>query len=158
MRKRLAFIVASVLILSLFAVAFWTTIDNLGKTINNLEKTVDNLGKRVEALENKSWHPVGDFTLSPSKTSERFNIQGEAWRMSYTFNIASLSGMRIGYNLRAYDADGNIVGGLSGIELSDLRDSGKGVLYIPEGHGDYSVEIRDITGEYTFSFKVESYY
>jgi hypothetical protein len=45
---------------------------------------------------------------------------------------------RIGYNLRVYDENGNIVGGLSGIELSDIRNTNC-VLSIPEGQGDFTV-------------------
>jgi hypothetical protein len=109
-------------------------------------------------LFNKSWHPVGDFTLSPSKTSEQFNIQGEEWRLTYTFNAPNPIGVQAGYIFGIKDADGNIVGGLNGMELSGLRDSGKGILSIREGQGDYSVEMRGITGDYTLSFKVEEYY
>lgn len=139
----------SVVVISLIAVSLWVTIDNIGKQIGNL-------GKRLEVLENKSWHPLGDFTLSPSKTKETFNTQGEAWRMSFTFN--SEGKMYMGYNLRVYDADGKIIGGLSGFELNDMHDSGKGVIYIPAGQGTYSVEIRDVIDAFTFTFKVESYY
>ena len=64
---------------------------------------------------------------------------------------------RIGYNLREYDENGNIVGGLSGIELSDIRNTNC-VLSIPEGQGDFTVEIRGITADFTFSFTVEEFY
>ena len=64
---------------------------------------------------------------------------------------------RIGYNLRVYDENGNIVGGLSGIELSDIRNTNC-VLSIPEGQGDFTVEIRGITADFTFSFTVEEFY
>jgi hypothetical protein len=156
-RKRLFFIVASVVLISLLAALLWVDIDN-EQRISKLETTVNDLGKRVEALENITWHPDGNFTLAPSNTTVTFNTQGEAWRMIYTFNGANLNEMIIEYNLRVYDANGNIVGGLNGIELSDIRDSGRGILYIPEGQGTYSVEIRGITGSYTFTFEVESYY
>jgi hypothetical protein len=116
-----------------------------------------NVDKRLAAIENKTWHTVGDFTLSPSKTSEGFHIQGEEWRLKFTFNEVD-SGMRMGYNLRVYDANGYIVGGLSGIELADLTNSGKGILNIREGQGDYSVEIIDILYDFTFSFTVEEFY
>lgn len=119
--------------------------------------TVDDINKRLTVLENKTWHNVGDFTLSPSKPSEEFHIQGEEWRLKFTFNEVN-SGMRIGYNLRVYDANGYIVGGLSGAELADLTNSGKGILNIREGQGDYSVEIIDILYDFTFSFTVEEFY
>ena len=76
--------------------------------------------------------------------------------MSFTFN--SEGRMYMEYNLKVYDADGNIIGGLSGFELNDMHDSGKGVLYIPAGQGTYSVEIGGVIGDFTFTFKVESYY
>jgi hypothetical protein len=126
-------------------------------TIVFIWTTVDDINKRLTVLENKTWHTVGDFTLSPSKTSEGFNIQGEEWRLKFTFNEVD-AGMRIGYNLRVYDANGYIVGGLSGTELADLTNSGKGVLNIREGRGDYTVEIIDILYDFTFSFTVEEFY
>jgi len=119
--------------------------------------TVDDINKRLAVIENKTWHTVGDFTLSPSKNSEGFHIQGEEWRLIFTFNEVD-SGMRMGYNLRVYDANGYIVGGLSGIELADLTNSGKGILNIREGQGDYSVEIIDILYDFTFSFTIEEFY
>ena len=138
-------------IIALVSIVFiWTTVDNLGKK-------ADDLDKRLAAIENKTWHTVGDFTLSPSKTSEGFHIQGEGWRLTFTFNEVD-SGMRLGYNLRVYDASCNIVGGLSGLELADMYNSGKGILNIREGQGDYSVEIIDILYDFTFSFKVEEFY
>jgi hypothetical protein len=124
--------------------------------VDNLGKKADDLDKRLAAIENKTWHTVGDFTLSPSKTSDGFHIQGEEWRLTFTFN--AVDGAFIGYNLRVYDANGNIVGGLSGSELVDIRDSGKGILNIREGQGNYTVEIRNITDDFTFSFTVEEFY
>ena len=141
-------VLAIIALTSIFFI--WTTVDNLGKK-------ADDLDKRLAAIENKTWHTVGDFTLSPSKTSEGFNIQGEEWRLTFTFNEVD-GGMRLGYNLRVYDASGNIVGGLSGLELADMYNSGKGILNIREGQGDYSVEIIDIYYDFTFSFKVEEFY
>ena len=116
----------------------------------------DDIEKRLAAIENKTWHTVGDFTLSPSKTSEGFHIQGEEWRLTFTFN--AVDGMYIGYNLRVCDANGNIVGGLGGSELVDIRNFGKGILNMREGQGNFTVEIRDITNDFTFSFKVEEFY
>ncbi len=116
-----------------------------------------NLDQRLAAIENKTWHPVGDFTLSLSKTSEGFNIQGEEWRLTFDFNAVDAV-TRMGYNLRVYDANENIVGGLSGIELADLANSGRGILNIREGEGVYSVEIIDVLYDFTFSFTVEEFY
>ena len=145
-------------IIALVAIVFvWTTVDNLGKRISSLEVTTNDLEKRLEVIENKSWHSVGDFALSPSKTSEGFHIRGEEWRLTFRFNEVN-AGMLIGYNLRVNDANGNIVGGLSGIELADMRDSGKGIINMREGQGDYTVEVRGITNDFTFSFKVEEFY
>jgi hypothetical protein len=48
--------------------------------------TVDDVNKRLAAIENKTWHVVGDFMLSPSKSSDGFHIQGEEWRLKFTFN------------------------------------------------------------------------
>ena len=62
-------------IIALVAIVFvWTAVDNLGKK-------ADDLDKRLAAIENKTWHTVGDFTLSPSKTSQGIHIQGEEWRL-----------------------------------------------------------------------------
>lgn len=135
-----------------------TTVNGLESNVNGLNTTVNNIENRFEALENKSWHFNGDFSLSPTNTNVTFNTQGEAWRMSYTFNGASVTGIQIVYNLRVYDTKGNIIGGLNGIELADLKNSGSGILYIPYEQGTYSVEIRGITGSYTFTFEVQSYY
>jgi len=126
-------------------------------TVENISDKVDDVEQRLAAIENKTWHTVGDFTLSPSKTSQAFHIDGKEWRLNFTFNQV-IAGMVIGYNLRVYDASGNIVGGLSGIELMDIRDSGKGILNIREGQGDFTVEIRDMTAAFTFSFTVEEFY
>lgn len=131
--------------------------DDLENRLATIENKADDLENRLETIENKTWHTVGDFTLSQSKAAETFNIIGEAWRMSYVFNYPS-GFIAIGYNLKVLDADGNVVGGLSGTELVGLRDSGKGVLYIPEGQGSYSVEIRGIERDFTFSFTVEEFY
>jgi membrane protein implicated in regulation of membrane protease activity len=153
MKRKEVVIGASGVLLAIIAlvaiVLVWTTVDNLGKKADAIEQ-------RLAAIENKTWHTVGDFTLSPSKTSEGFHIQGEEWRLTFTFN--AVDGAFIGYNLRVYDANGNIVGGLSGIELVDIRDSGKGILNIREGQGDYTVEVRGMTGDFTFSFTVEEFY
>jgi hypothetical protein len=138
-------------ITSLIASAYiWTLADNLDK------KAVD-LDNRLSAIENKSWHTVGDYILTPSKTSETFQVQGEQSRITFTFNEVD-SGMRVGYNLRVYDADGNIVAGLNGIELHDLTSNGKGRLNILEGSGTYTMEIIDITYDFQFAFTVEDYY
>jgi hypothetical protein len=144
-------IAASVVVIAVLAVALWTTLDSL-------EKSLKNLDERVKAIENKTWHPVGNFILSPSKASETFNITGEKWRMSFTFNFPRPGSVQLGYNLRVTNIDGYIVGGLSGAELLGLRDSGKGTLYIQEGQGEYSVEIVNLDGDYTLSFSVETYY
>ena len=125
--------------------------------VDNLGRKADDLDKRLEAIENKAWHTVGDFTLSPSKTSEGFHIQGEEWRLRFIFNEVD-GGVRLGYNLRVYDASGNIVGGLNGLELADLYNSGKGIINLREGQGDYTVEIIDILYDFTFSFTVEEFY
>jgi hypothetical protein len=158
--KREVVIGASGVVLAIIAlviiVFIWTTVNNLETTVGNLGKKADNLEQRLIAIENKTWHTVGDFTLAPSNTSVGFHIQGEEWRLTFTFNAAA--GAFIGYNLRVYDANGNIVGGLGGMELTDIRNSGKGILNIREGKGDYSVEIRGFTGDFTFSFKVEEFY
>jgi membrane protein implicated in regulation of membrane protease activity len=138
-------------IIALVAIVFiWSTVDNLGKKVDDLEQ-------RLAAIENKTWHTVGDFTMSQSNAAETFDIVGEVWRMSYVFNSSSGS-IAGGYNLRVIDADGNVVGGLGTMELLGLRDSGKGVLYIPEGYGSFLVEIESIESDFTFSFKVEEFY
>jgi outer membrane murein-binding lipoprotein Lpp len=134
------------------------SLNGLESNVNALNTTVNNLENKVEALENKSWHSNGSFTLSSSNTFVTFSTQGEAWRMNYTFNGLNTTGILIGYNLRVHDVTGNIVAGLNGIELADLRNSGSGSLYVPEVGGTYSVEMRNITGSYTFAFEVESYY
>ncbi len=144
-------IAASVVVIAVLAVALWATLDSF-------EKSFKNLDERVKAIENKTWHPVVDFTLSPSKASETFNITGEKWRISFTFTFPRPGSVQLGYNLRVTNVDGYIVGGLSGIELIGLRDSGKGILYIQEGQGEYSVEIGNLDGDYTFSSSVETYY
>ena len=78
--------------------------------------------------------------------------------MTHIFNGTDISQMVIEYNLRILDANGNIVGGLDGFELSNLKNPGRGTLFIPEAQGTYSVEIIGITGDFTFSFEVDSYY
>jgi uncharacterized protein YoxC len=142
-----------------------TRVNSLNTTVNGLETTasglgarVNDLGNNVTALENMTWHPDGNYSLSPSTTTVTFKTEGKAWRMNYVFNGANISEMIIEYNLRVYDANGNIVGGLGGIELSSLKNSGKGTIFIPESQGTYSVEISGITGGYTFAFEVQSYY
>lgn len=127
-------------------------------TVDTLEQKADNLEQRLTAIENKTWHTVSDFTLSPSKTSQGFHIQGEKWRLNFTFN-QPVAGMVVGYNLRVYDAIGNIVGGLGGWELSDIRNTNTHcILSISEGQGDFTVEIRDMTEDFTFHFTVEEFY
>lgn len=128
-----------------------------GKRVVNLENKVVDLENRLSAIENKSWHILGSYTLTPSMTSETFQVQGEQSRLTFTFNEVD-SGMRLGYNLRVYDADGNIVAGLNGIELHDLISNGKGTLNILKGPGTYTVEIRDIHYDFSFAFTVEEYY
>jgi nitrogen fixation-related uncharacterized protein len=142
--------VAIAIVALIASVYLWTMVDNLGKKTDDLEN-------RLSTIENKSWHTIGDYTLTPSKTSETFQVQGEQSRITFTFNEVD-SGMRIGYNLRVYDPNGNIVAGLSGIELSDLTNNGKGTLNILEGAGTYTVEILDIMYDFTFSFTVEEFY
>jgi outer membrane murein-binding lipoprotein Lpp len=142
-----------------------STVNDLNATANGLEENgnalnsnVNALENRVEALENKSWHVDGNFALTPSNSIVTVNTQGEEWRMNYTFDGTNISGITIVYNLRVTDATGNIVGGLNGIELADLKNSGKGILYIPDEQGTYSVEMRNITGSYIFAFEAQSYY
>ena len=126
--------------------------------VDTLEQEADDLERRLTAIENKTWHTVGDFNLSPSKNSQGFHIQGEEWRLNFTFN-QPVAGMVLGYNLRVYDASGNIVGGLGGWELSDIRNTNTHcILGISEGQGDFTVEIRDMTEDFTFSFTVEEFY
>ena len=101
MNKKQILVVAVVVILALLAGIFiWVTVDGLEKRISSLEGTVSDLGSRVEAIENKSWHAVGDFVLSPSKNSEQFSIQGDEWRLSYTFNVPGSLQMLFGYYLK----------------------------------------------------------
>ena len=139
------------------------TVDELGDEVGDLEErlteaenTVDDLEQRLSTIENKTWHAVGDFTLSPSKTSQGFHIQGEEWRLNFTFNQV-VTGIQIGYNIRVYDDSGNIVGGLGGIELADIENTNC-ILNIREGQGDFTVEITGMAADFTLSFTVEEFY
>lgn len=147
----------AIAIVALITSAFiWTTVDNLEKKVTDLDNRLVDLDNRLAAIENKSWHPVGEYTLNPSKTTESFQIQGEQARITFTYNGVS-AGMRMGYNLRVYDSDRNIVAGLGGFELADITNNGKGTFNILEGSGTYTVEI--IGGnEFTLTFTVEEFY
>jgi hypothetical protein len=81
---------------------------------------VNNLENKVQALDNKTWHSGGSFALSQANPNVTFNTQGEAWRLNYVFS-GNNTQVTILYNLRVYDSNGNIVGGLDGVELADLR-------------------------------------
>jgi hypothetical protein len=156
-RRRIFIVAACIALIFVLAALIWVDI-NENQRITNLEATVTNLGNRVTALESETWHYTGNYTLSQSATTVSFGTQGKAWRMTYVFEGAGVT-MLLEYNLRVLDSNGNIVGGLGGIELSNLENSGRGTLFIPEAKGTYSVEIIGIiSGDFTFSFEVDSYY
>jgi uncharacterized protein YoxC len=135
-----------------------STISGLSSSISGLETSVNILEDKVQTLENKTWHSQGSFALSQTNQNVTFNTHGEAWRLNYVFDGTNALPMTIQYNLRVNDSSGNIVAGLDGIELADLRNFGRGTLYIPEGQGTYSVQMTGITGNYSFTFEVQSYY
>ena len=156
-RRRILVVAACIALIFVLAGLIWVDI-NENQRITNLEATVTNLGNRVTALESETWHYTGNYTLSQSATTVTFSTQGKAWRMTYIFKGTGITLMLLEYNLRVLDSNGNIVGGLDGIELSNLENSGRGTLFIPEAQGTYSVEIIGVTGDFTFSFEVDSYY
>lgn len=162
-KKRFAYAAAIVLVFA-FAGLIWfdvgsnQRINSLEASVNGLSASANTLGNQIGALENMTWHSDGNYTLSPSETSVTFNTEGKAWRMTYTYNGQGTTSTTIEYNLLVLDANGNIVGGLDGIELTSLKNSGTGTIFVPEGQGTYSVEIEGVFGSYTFTFLVQSYY
>jgi hypothetical protein len=165
MNRKFVFVLAATVVLIVaFGGLIWVTVENnqriasLEATVNGLQASVKDLNSSVSALENMTWHPDGNYTLSQSSSDATVNTQGKASLLNYVFNGQNISLMEITYNLRVFDSKGNVVAGIDGIELDALKDAGQGTLFIPEGQGTYTVQMTGITGSYTFTFQVESYY
>lgn len=100
------------------------------------------------------WHSIGEFTFKPNYESVVVFIEGEKWRIAYDFSVEEGVGIDVGgWNLRVYDMNRNLVGGFP---VTDRRNE-KGIYYIHQGKGSYSIELWGVQRGFTFSFTVESY-
>lgn len=120
---------------------------------------VTGVQNRVGAIEeqlDKEWTLVGEYTLTNSKQEETFNVSGEKWRLTWTFTQSG-TGQSVGKeNIRIYDENQYLIDGFS---LNDKQNE-KGIVYINQGQGTYTVNIAymsELAGDYSFSFKAESY-
>lgn len=158
---KIALIVISILaVISLILnVYLYSLVTGLQNQVGTLEEQVTGIDERVDVIEeqlDKEWTLVGEYTLTNSNQDETFNIAGEKWRLTWNFTQTGTGGSMGTDSIIIHDENQYLIDGLNLYST----ESDKGIIYINQGQGTYTVKIAyipELAGDYTFSFKVESY-
>jgi len=132
-------------------VIYQPQIQNLQDEVNTLSSEVANLNSTLEEMENKTWHLVTNFTLSPVEpNSSLFFIQGEKWRIWWEPQQGE--GW---YGFIIWDENGYAIEWVQVIGILSEHHDAKGIHYVPHGEGSYYIE--RLSGP-NVNFTIESYH
>jgi hypothetical protein len=125
-------------------------------TLSNEHNALQNQVNVIEEkIKPKEWILVGKFNLTHLKQEETFHVSGEKWRFSWEFPFTFTGGYIMTMeNVRIYDENEYLI---DGFQLGD-RINEKGIYYVEQGDGDFTIRILDVGDEFTFPITVESYH